>query len=247
MFEVQQPFKVCTGANLNHKVTLKPQPKARCFIYNDQEKSSPFQQNTKKPYITVRRPYPVVETARENANPNSNCRISIGFGGTPITRNIPSRYSLTTRFLKRNFAASPQLIKRTSCTRPQWSPFEIKKIELERKYETAQSPRAYRVSNPSFIISPAPENTHDDFKMKEYFVKKSQVSRKYTDMITRLKMEEAQAISHAVVRFKQSRCDCLEATLDSIKEEYLRTINLIQQQKLVEEEELLKEYSQEKK
>jgi len=79
--------------------------------------------------------------------------------------------------------------------------------------------------------------------LKEYFKQKKGISKKYIGMLSSLKTEEAAATKCAVIRAKVGKIlRDIECVLDEIKCDYAITTNLLLQQKVVEEEELLKTY-----
>lgn len=76
--------------------------------------------------------------------------------------------------------------------------------------------------------------------MKEYYRKRKEIAKKYEEMIKTLKEEETAETRCAVLKSKPGKN--IEAAMEDIKREYARTENLLLQQKVMEEEELLKSY-----
>lgn len=80
-------------------------------------------------------------------------------------------------------------------------------------------------------------------RMKEYFARKKELVRKYENMTARLKEEEASAMELAVLKTGESG-QKLRTGIEDIRSDYEITRNLLIQQRLVEEEELLREYEE---
>ena len=73
--------------------------------------------------------------------------------------------------------------------------------------------------------------------LKEYYKARKEIRKKYETMITALNNEEAEAI-----RWVNMKGWDTEDKVKDIRQDYAMSINLIQQQKLVEEEELVNKY-----
>ena len=122
------------------------------------------------------------------------------------------------------------------CGNTQWGGF---------KTGRGKSPMHQRFNSPKSccMFSPAQYGMVTDRRkaiMKEYYKKKKDIQKKYANMLNELKQEEMQETKWAILKGKKS--SNIEEALEEIKQEYAITGNLIQQQKMVEEEELLREY-----
>ena len=78
----------------------------------------------------------------------------------------------------------------------------------------------------------------NEMELKTYFVSKRTLMKKYEDMINTLRTEEASAID-LILSKNPSR---LKELIEEIRSDYELTKNLLMQQKVMEEEELIKKY-----
>lgn len=232
------------NSNLRRKSTLRQPLSTRCFFYEEESYEGPIQ--IQRPSL---RPLKTLLTATDRENQQPNCRCSIGIAKSPFYKKLPekARLSVTTRFKQGNFASPQHLSRKLSKQQfKQKSPLDFsKKMDDINAFESnRRQTMGIRPNNPSFLISPMLSKQTEDFRMQEYFVKKSQIGRKYMEMISRLKIEEGDAISHEISKIRQGKelAENLQEKLDEIKSDYVRTINLIEQQRIVEEQELLKKY-----
>ncbi len=243
------PFRLCTGPRTSQcRRRLTKQTTNCCFVYEDQEEvSTGF---SKREATCLLRPK-LLEADRENIHPNS--RMSTGYIRVPCLASLSSkasanpRHSFCSKF--RAERCSPRVSRRTSALRSRRTPLESRKSDVEIRYVSANTNAKMRPmrttglgSNPSFVISPRPK---ESCKMEEYFARKSLLNKKYAEMINRLKVEEAEEIKHAISKSRR-RGDIdshLGVAVDVIRGDYAATINLLGQQRVVEEEELLTAYN----
>lgn len=71
--------------------------------------------------------------------------------------------------------------------------------------------------------------------LKDYYKGRKEIRKKYEDMLIALSNEEADAIKLAKLKHMEE---------EEVREDYAISANLIQQQKLIEEEELVKKYKE---
>ncbi len=77
--------------------------------------------------------------------------------------------------------------------------------------------------------------------LREYYRRRREIARKYSDMLCALKGEEVEETRCAALN-KSGKVQDLQAVMEEIHAEYTRTENLLLQQKIVEEEELVNSY-----
>ena len=133
-----------------------------------------------------------------------------------------------------------------------YSPNMLKKSGSELKIsqcETAQSQNAYNSGQrlnrkeigfvlPNLYTILANKQKQ---RMKEYYESKKEINTKYENMINNLLKEETEETYLITLKNKGKK---YKHKLDEIKKEYELTRNLLQQQRLIEEEELVKKYKQ---
>jgi len=79
-------------------------------------------------------------------------------------------------------------------------------------------------------------------RLREFLLKKRELEQKYTKIFEKLEIEQAQEINMRIEKTKSDEIEKLKIIIKSIKDEYNLTKDLFEEQRIMEETELLKDY-----
>ena len=167
----------------------------------------------------------------------ANITLDVSKGKSRCNRSTSIRLSAGKLFVK---PGTDLKARRNATNQP--SPREFRK-EICRSFKSPQAKikaRRFRPWHRSITCTFHPRLCDDseDERMKSYFAKKKELRKKYENLLDSLQSEESSAIELVLTKFGEK--GRLKAAIEDVKNDYEITKNLLLQQKLMEEEELLK-------
>ena len=172
-----------------------------------------------------------------------------------VSKTVPQEYSTSSPVPKLLY--SPNLSKISGIGTTIYSPYKCRNGEKQLYHclsSRVRSPNTSVLREFSKSFRQSPNKSKKNFLlpsqyeiivnnrkkiMKQYYKKKNLIKIKYEGILQSLNSEEESAIDFTI---KRSGKENISRKLEDLRHDYALTKNLLQQQKLIEEEELVKKY-----
>lgn len=214
-----------------------------CSESKEEESKLSFQ--AKKPINLGKPPMnPAVKNSSRKKNPRLiTISIQSKDGSFKVKKGKPSLILGPKPLKARHF--SPEGNRTTICSSSKQQPNlkVIKRVSVSTK----KDPVGHMITRNNIAMGNAIPESEEESMLHDYWATKEEVDQKYKLLFDKLKQEEDEELNLRIEKLVATNNKSATAfldTLSSVKENYDKTRRLIQEQKLVEEEQILLEYQE---